>query len=97
LCKALPNNGTKYFIRFSIEMSCFFFGRHREFIHVTVLVASQSHHLGPHRLSSTSMSMDSYNGLPLDDDIVDRIMTFCPTFGTLQSTILVCKAFHRVF
>ncbi|KAJ7882481.1 hypothetical protein B0H13DRAFT_2048093 [Mycena leptocephala] len=43
------------------------------------------------------MSMDSYNGLPLDDDIVDRIMTFCPTFGTLQSTILVCKAFHRVF
>ncbi|KAJ7914354.1 hypothetical protein B0H13DRAFT_2002868 [Mycena leptocephala] len=43
------------------------------------------------------MSMDSYNGLPLDDDIVDRIMTFCPTSGTLQSTILVCKAFHRVF
>ncbi|KAJ7802551.1 hypothetical protein B0H13DRAFT_2162289 [Mycena leptocephala] len=41
--------------------------------------------------------MDSYNGLSLDDDIVDRIMTFCPTFGTLQSTILVSKAFHRVF
>ncbi|KAF7344101.1 hypothetical protein MVEN_01699800 [Mycena venus] len=43
------------------------------------------------------MTMGSYNGLPLDDDILDRIMTFCPTFGTLQSTILVSKAFHRVF
>ncbi|KAJ7203561.1 hypothetical protein GGX14DRAFT_651620 [Mycena pura] len=38
------------------------------------------------------MPMGSYNGLPLDDDILDRIMTFCPTFGTLQSTILVSKA-----
>jgi hypothetical protein len=43
------------------------------------------------------MSIGSYNGLLLDDDILDRIMTFCPTFGTLQSTILVSKAFHRVF
>ncbi|KAJ7848825.1 hypothetical protein B0H14DRAFT_2356546 [Mycena olivaceomarginata] len=41
--------------------------------------------------------MGSCNGLLLDDDILDRIMTFCPTFGTLQSTILVSKAFHRVF
>ncbi|KAJ7261073.1 hypothetical protein C8J57DRAFT_472549 [Mycena rebaudengoi] len=41
--------------------------------------------------------MRPYNGLPLDDDIIDRIMTFCPTFGTLQSTILVSKAFYRVF
>jgi hypothetical protein len=49
------------------------------------------------RLLLTSMSMGSYNGLRLDDDILDRIMTFCPTFGTLQSTILVSKAFHRVF
>ncbi|KAJ7800929.1 hypothetical protein B0H14DRAFT_3885345 [Mycena olivaceomarginata] len=38
----------------------------------------------------------SYDG-PLDDDILDRIMSFCPTFGTLQATILVSKAFHRVF
>jgi hypothetical protein len=41
--------------------------------------------------------MPSYNDLPLDDAIVGRNMTFCPIFGTLQSTILVCKAFHRVF
>ncbi|KAJ7751910.1 hypothetical protein DFH07DRAFT_825852 [Mycena maculata] len=41
--------------------------------------------------------MRAYSSLPLDDDIVDRIMTFCPTFGTLQATILVSKAFYRVF
>ncbi|KAF7346975.1 hypothetical protein MVEN_01450300 [Mycena venus] len=33
----------------------------------------------------------------LDDDVVDLIMTLCPTFATLQSTILVSKAFHGVF
>ncbi|KAJ6483155.1 hypothetical protein C8R45DRAFT_1000732 [Mycena sanguinolenta] len=33
----------------------------------------------------------------LDDDIVDRIMTFCPTFDTLRSTVLVSKAFYRIF
>ncbi|KAJ7137520.1 hypothetical protein C8R43DRAFT_607943 [Mycena crocata] len=34
---------------------------------------------------------------PLDDDIVDRIMTFCPTLATLRSMILVSKDFHRIF
>jgi hypothetical protein len=41
--------------------------------------------------------MRALSALPVDDDIVDRIMTFCPTFGTLQSMILVSKAFHSVF
>ncbi|KAJ7493967.1 hypothetical protein FB451DRAFT_1215773 [Mycena latifolia] len=41
--------------------------------------------------------MRALSALPLDDDLVDRIMTFCPTFGTLQSLILASKAFHRVF
>lgn len=31
------------------------------------------------------------------DNVVDFIMTLCPTFATLQSTILVSKAFHKVF
>ncbi|KAJ6566732.1 hypothetical protein B0H19DRAFT_1257920 [Mycena capillaripes] len=39
----------------------------------------------------------SLSTMPLDDDIVDRTMTFCPTFSTLQSIILVSKAFHGVF
>ncbi|KAJ7738238.1 hypothetical protein DFH07DRAFT_841194 [Mycena maculata] len=43
------------------------------------------------------MAMRSYSGLALDDDILDRIMTFCPTFGTLQSTVLVSKSFYRIF
>ncbi|KAF8171229.1 hypothetical protein K438DRAFT_2024113 [Mycena galopus ATCC 62051] len=33
----------------------------------------------------------------LGDDIVDRILTFCPTFSTLQATVLTCKTFYRVF
>ncbi|KAJ7234361.1 hypothetical protein B0H12DRAFT_1327696 [Mycena haematopus] len=33
----------------------------------------------------------------LHDDVVDRIMTFCSTFDTLRSTVLVSKAFYRVF
>ncbi|KAF8142313.1 hypothetical protein K438DRAFT_1737137 [Mycena galopus ATCC 62051] len=41
--------------------------------------------------------MRALSALPVDDDIVDRIMTFCPTFGTLQSMILVSKAFYSVF
>ncbi|KAF8209525.1 hypothetical protein K438DRAFT_1811206 [Mycena galopus ATCC 62051] len=45
----------------------------------------------------TAMPAPSRPGLPVDDDIVDRIMTFCPTFSTLRSTILVSKAFYRVF
>ncbi|KAJ7752383.1 hypothetical protein B0H16DRAFT_1317503 [Mycena metata] len=41
--------------------------------------------------------MRALSALPLDDDIVDRIMTFCPSFEALQSTILVSKAFYCVF
>jgi hypothetical protein len=33
--------------------------------------------------------MGSYNGLTLDDDILDRIMTFCPTFGTLHWRVFI--------
>ncbi|KAK6996804.1 hypothetical protein R3P38DRAFT_3627815 [Favolaschia claudopus] len=39
----------------------------------------------------------SGNGLPVDDDILDRILTFCPTFQTLQSTMITSKSFYRVF
>ncbi|KAJ7034269.1 hypothetical protein C8F04DRAFT_903450, partial [Mycena alexandri] len=41
--------------------------------------------------------MRAFSALPLDDDIVDRIMTFCPTFSALQSTILASKAFYSIF
>ncbi|KAJ7673974.1 hypothetical protein DFH06DRAFT_978729, partial [Mycena polygramma] len=37
------------------------------------------------------------NSLPLDDDIVDRIFTFCSDFETLHALTLVCKALHSVF
>ncbi|KAJ7198045.1 hypothetical protein B0H12DRAFT_603819 [Mycena haematopus] len=37
------------------------------------------------------------NTVALGDDVVDRIMTFCPTFSTLGSTILVSKTFYNVF
>ncbi|KAJ7176142.1 hypothetical protein C8R43DRAFT_975072 [Mycena crocata] len=43
------------------------------------------------------MSVAQLSALPVNDDIVDRILTFCPTFTTLQSTILVSKDFYRVF
>ncbi|KAJ7240649.1 hypothetical protein B0H12DRAFT_52323 [Mycena haematopus] len=41
--------------------------------------------------------MRSYNALPLDDDILGQIFTFCPTFSALKALILVSKAFSRVF
>ncbi|KAF8160443.1 hypothetical protein K438DRAFT_1859751 [Mycena galopus ATCC 62051] len=41
--------------------------------------------------------MRALSALPVDDDIVDRIMIFCPTFGTLQAIILVSKAFYSVY
>jgi hypothetical protein len=41
--------------------------------------------------------MRALSALPLDDDIMDRILTFCPTFTTLRSMILVSKAFYAVF
>ncbi|KAL0571535.1 hypothetical protein V5O48_010426 [Marasmius crinis-equi] len=41
--------------------------------------------------------MKQLNGLPLDDDVVDRILMFSPDFVTLKSVILTSKAFHNVF
>jgi hypothetical protein len=41
--------------------------------------------------------MRALSALPLDDDIVDRIMTFSPTFATLQALMLVSKAFYSVY
>ncbi|KAJ6629809.1 hypothetical protein B0H10DRAFT_1985439 [Mycena sp. CBHHK59/15] len=34
---------------------------------------------------------------PLADDIVDRIMTFCPDFASLQATACVSKHFYHVY
>ncbi|KAF7336517.1 hypothetical protein MSAN_02283700 [Mycena sanguinolenta] len=39
--------------------------------------------------------MRALTALPLDDDLIDRIFTFCPEFATLHSLILVSKAFRR--
>ncbi|KAL0571536.1 hypothetical protein V5O48_010427 [Marasmius crinis-equi] len=41
--------------------------------------------------------MKGLSGLPLDDDIVDRILMFSPDFATLKNLILTSKAFHNVF
>ncbi|KAK7045456.1 hypothetical protein VNI00_007709 [Paramarasmius palmivorus] len=41
--------------------------------------------------------MRGFNGLPLADDIIDRILLFLPDFATLRSTILASKSFHNVF
>ncbi|CAK5276631.1 unnamed protein product [Mycena citricolor] len=41
--------------------------------------------------------MRALSSLPLDDDIVHSLMTFCPDFRTLQSLILVSKAFFAVY
>jgi hypothetical protein len=34
---------------------------------------------------------------PLNDDIVGRILSLCPTFSTLESANFVSQAFRRVF
>ncbi|KAJ7450515.1 hypothetical protein B0H11DRAFT_2077294 [Mycena galericulata] len=51
-----------------------------------------------HGLSDLSLYilMPAHPALPLDDDL-DRILTFCGSFGTLKASILVSKAFYRVF
>ncbi|KAK7468941.1 hypothetical protein VKT23_003436 [Stygiomarasmius scandens] len=35
--------------------------------------------------------------LPLDDDVLDRILMLCPSFSTLQSALLSSKSFYRVY
>ncbi|THV03001.1 hypothetical protein K435DRAFT_962671 [Dendrothele bispora CBS 962.96] len=41
--------------------------------------------------------MRNFSGLPLDDDIIDRVLQFCPTFETLRSAILTSKSFYNVY
>ncbi|KDQ62629.1 hypothetical protein JAAARDRAFT_30543 [Jaapia argillacea MUCL 33604] len=41
--------------------------------------------------------MRSYTSFPLDDDLVDRILTVMPDFSTLRSAIMISKAVHQVF
>ncbi|KAJ6600882.1 hypothetical protein B0H10DRAFT_2082561 [Mycena sp. CBHHK59/15] len=43
------------------------------------------------------MALYGLSSLPVDEDVVDRILTFCPTFGTLQSAMLTSKSFYNVF
>ncbi|KAJ7825568.1 hypothetical protein B0H14DRAFT_2517836 [Mycena olivaceomarginata] len=48
--------------------------------------------------TKNSASKTEEKGKPdVTDDVVDLILTLCPTFATLQSTILVSKAFYEVF
>lgn len=35
--------------------------------------------------------------MPLDDDIIDRILTFLPNFSALGAAVLASKHFHTVF
>jgi hypothetical protein len=41
--------------------------------------------------------MRGISSLPLDDDTIDRILTFLPTFSALAATLLASKHFHTVF
>jgi len=41
--------------------------------------------------------MRNLNGLPLDDDVIDRILQFLPSFSTLYSAILTSKSFYQVY
>jgi hypothetical protein len=41
--------------------------------------------------------MRGLSALPLDDDIIDRILTFLPCFSALRATLLASKHFHTVF
>ncbi|KAG6831992.1 hypothetical protein H0H92_006027, partial [Tricholoma furcatifolium] len=41
--------------------------------------------------------MRGLNSLPLDDDILDKILLSLPDYSTLRATILASKSFYRVF
>ncbi|KAK7468928.1 hypothetical protein VKT23_003423 [Stygiomarasmius scandens] len=41
--------------------------------------------------------MRGSNGLLLNDDIVDHILMFCPSFSTLHSAMLTSKSFYKVY
>lgn len=41
--------------------------------------------------------MQALPGLPLPNDIVDRILSFCPDVPTLSSAILTSKSFYHIF
>ncbi|KAJ7753535.1 hypothetical protein B0H16DRAFT_1723153 [Mycena metata] len=39
----------------------------------------------------------SPNSLPLNNDIIDRVFTFCPDFETLSTLKSTCKALHAIY
>ncbi|RDB17923.1 hypothetical protein Hypma_000688 [Hypsizygus marmoreus] len=41
--------------------------------------------------------MRGLNSLPIDDDIVDRILSFLPSYSSLGATILSSKSFYNIF
>ena len=41
--------------------------------------------------------MRALTSLPLDDDIVDRLLGLSPDFGTPLALLLTCKYIHSVF
>ncbi|KAJ7652780.1 hypothetical protein DFH06DRAFT_1093806 [Mycena polygramma] len=41
--------------------------------------------------------MHTFTSLPLDDDVIDRILGFCPEFDTLLALLSTCKTIHSVF
>ncbi|KAI3605335.1 hypothetical protein WG66_013039 [Moniliophthora roreri] len=41
--------------------------------------------------------MRGLNNLPLDDDIIVRVLRFSPDFATLRAAILTSQSFHNVF
>ena len=41
--------------------------------------------------------MKAMSGLPVDDDVLDRIFHFAPSVDALASLVLTSKAFHDVF
>lgn len=53
--------------------------------------------LSPQGESYQSAIMRGLSLLPLDDDIVDRILTFLPDFSTLGAIILTSQHFYNVF
>ncbi|KAJ3761497.1 hypothetical protein EV360DRAFT_80158 [Lentinula raphanica] len=43
------------------------------------------------------MATSRENGLPVPDDIIDKILLASPSFSSLKATRLTCKQFNRVF
>ncbi|KAJ7658188.1 hypothetical protein DFH06DRAFT_1327474 [Mycena polygramma] len=41
--------------------------------------------------------MHAFTSLPLDDDLIDRILGFCPEFDTLLALLSTCKTIYSIF